>query len=210
MIPNHRITLLLAAFGRALSHQVRTPLSVISNDLFYLQTLIAPEECQRSLERCKSISDILAAACQVSTQPPMSNVVRLEVLLREVFACLISEQCCIKGDGEQLHQAFSMLSELLAFESTPAFNVSLCRENGNAVVRLIAPRQPFDVEELQEPLKVHSFTEIFNIYGRQDGLTPMYVDAILWENGARTNIKIEKTEQQVVIKSEICFEDNYE
>lgn len=210
MIPNPRITLLLAAFGRALSHQVRTPLSVISNDLFYLQTLIAPEECQRSLERCKSISDILAAACQVSTRPPSFEAVRLDVLLRDVFACLITEQCSINGDGERLRQAFSMLSELLALESNPACNVSVCRENGNTVVKLIAPMPPFDVEELQEPLQVNSFTEVFNICGRQDRLTPMYIDAILWENGACMKLELEQAEQQARIQAEICFRDNNE
>src|SRR4051812_47237557 len=50
---------LLAAFSRALGHQLRTPLSVISNELAYLGSAHPGEDISRAVERCKSITGIL-------------------------------------------------------------------------------------------------------------------------------------------------------
>ncbi len=49
----------LEGFARVLSHKLRTPLSVIQNDLTYIQTLVAEGECRRSLYKCRQIVDLL-------------------------------------------------------------------------------------------------------------------------------------------------------
>jgi len=53
----------------ALSHSLRGPLSVISNDLNYLSRLSGPEEYSRSLDCCRNISDILREACSFGKHP---------------------------------------------------------------------------------------------------------------------------------------------
>ena len=44
---------------RSLGHAIRTPLSVISNELQYLSAQFGEEECSRALLKCGEISDIL-------------------------------------------------------------------------------------------------------------------------------------------------------
>ena len=51
--------ILLEGFARVLSHKLRGPLSVIQNDLTYLQSLVPQGECTRSLERCRQITNLL-------------------------------------------------------------------------------------------------------------------------------------------------------
>lgn len=43
----------------ALSHKLRTPLSVIKNDLSYFQSVLPVGECDRSLRKCDEISALL-------------------------------------------------------------------------------------------------------------------------------------------------------
>ncbi len=55
---------LLAFLAHALAHRIRTPLSVISNDLHYFKSLLPSGEVDRSLERAREIDKILRqAAC---------------------------------------------------------------------------------------------------------------------------------------------------
>lgn len=44
---------------KVLSHKVRTPLSVVMNDLSYYDGLLPDEECDRPLRRCREIADLL-------------------------------------------------------------------------------------------------------------------------------------------------------
>ena len=50
---------LVSNLVRGLVHQLRTPLSVISNDLSYFKTLLPEGECERSRMRCREITAIL-------------------------------------------------------------------------------------------------------------------------------------------------------
>ena len=43
---------LLTRLTEQLAHSLRTPLSVISNDLAFMATLVGEEECARAAARC--------------------------------------------------------------------------------------------------------------------------------------------------------------
>jgi|GEM_PF-2400837 len=58
---------------RALSHTVRTPLSVVQNDLSYfasVKSALPPEEYTRGIERCRQISELLRTATPLPLSPP--------------------------------------------------------------------------------------------------------------------------------------------
>lgn len=48
------------AFTQALAHRLRTPLSVISNDLVFYKSNFKSEEFDRDIRRCKELSDLLS------------------------------------------------------------------------------------------------------------------------------------------------------
>lgn len=50
----------LSIFLKALSHKVRTPLSIVVNDLSYFKVLLPEGETTRSLDKCKAISKLLS------------------------------------------------------------------------------------------------------------------------------------------------------
>jgi signal transduction histidine kinase len=61
--------ILLQTFVRVLAHRVRTPLSVILNDLSYLSSQHPPEEFERAVRRCREIAQILESIPQQVLSP---------------------------------------------------------------------------------------------------------------------------------------------
>ncbi|MCB0333050.1 MAG: hypothetical protein KDD55_06090 [Bdellovibrionales bacterium] len=68
---------------RGIAHDVRTPLSVISNDLQYFATQLPKGECDRSLRRCKEISEHLSALSSILLDPLERKKTSLLTLLNE-------------------------------------------------------------------------------------------------------------------------------
>ncbi|MCB0334716.1 MAG: hypothetical protein KDD62_00380 [Bdellovibrionales bacterium] len=80
------------AFVRGLAHQLRTPLSTISNELHYLGALTRPEEVERSSTKCKEIAGVLNKIQMPSigigsTREPLSK------LLQAIKADLHTPEC---------------------------------------------------------------------------------------------------------------------
>ncbi len=57
---NSKILELFEIFLRGLGHQIRTPLSVVINDLAYINSRFPEVECQRPLTRARDIANILS------------------------------------------------------------------------------------------------------------------------------------------------------
>ncbi len=76
---SHTTYNLLTAFIDALCHRIRTPLSVVSNDLAFFETLLGQSEIERSKRRLDEIKSILLECSQilkVTPGPlPLSDVV---------------------------------------------------------------------------------------------------------------------------------------
>ena len=75
---------LIAHFLKGLAHKLRTPLSVVSNDLSYYKTLLPDEDLSRSISRCREVSDILKLANSIVSSGNVSRGNVWEVLT-EVF-----------------------------------------------------------------------------------------------------------------------------
>jgi len=53
----------LRAFAHALAHSLRTPLSVIANDLAYFKSTSKSDEFDRGIRRCRELSEQLSYVC---------------------------------------------------------------------------------------------------------------------------------------------------
>lgn len=88
-VPHRLMTQLL----RVLSHKMRTPLSVISNDLQYLASIHPDAEVERSLGKVKTISDLLSA---------VQSGLHCEVVPQEVSLCELLTVAGIEYESEVL------------------------------------------------------------------------------------------------------------
>ena len=69
---------LLGATLRTLSHELRSPLSVVSNELQYLASRLPAEECARAQRRCQEVSDLLKQMCGMSSEPLCKSCVKID------------------------------------------------------------------------------------------------------------------------------------
>lgn len=87
---------LLSAFLRALSHKIRTPLSVISNDLTYFQTLVPNEDFSRAIGKVQDISEILRSFSQ-----PIGVTLKLQSLSGAAFSQFLQDNdVAFKSDSK--------------------------------------------------------------------------------------------------------------
>lgn len=75
---------IVSALIRALSHKIRTPLSVISNDLSYLKTLLPNEDIDRDLSKVKLISELLRDCTESLSIKEKESIISPEQLLRSL------------------------------------------------------------------------------------------------------------------------------
>ncbi len=61
---------LIGALLRSLAHTVRTPLSVVSNEIQYFSSLLPKGESDRALTRCRDIDQLLRRYAQISCEAP--------------------------------------------------------------------------------------------------------------------------------------------
>jgi len=74
----------LSAFIGALVHTLRTPLSVVSNELEYLKGLVPEGECERAIKRCQEISVTLKALSGALPCDMTFETLPLGALLNEI------------------------------------------------------------------------------------------------------------------------------
>jgi len=91
----------LFSFTRALSHRIRTPLSVLVNELTCLKSGAAGAECNLALKKCSEISDILKESTQLCGGG--SNLVKF--CLHQVLV-QAAKQSCFRLDSSQADGEF--------------------------------------------------------------------------------------------------------
>jgi hypothetical protein len=111
---------LAARLLRALAHRIRGDLSVITNDLSYLATLVDPTEIERSQERCRKIASELSVLRVLTgtfdkQDVGASRVAELfHVSLRDVVGCSAD---VVSVDEGALQQAVQIIRQLLGSSS---------------------------------------------------------------------------------------------
>ena len=176
----------LYCFIRALSHKIRTPLSVIQNELTYFKSKLAEEEFDRAFSACKNINELLKKA---------SSAVKLEPDFRKIslqeFSGHIASAACLqlKNNLNDSNLVVELDSELftLAWESIVSFFVNSC----SAKLITAELRKKEDILQLNlnvpyrfleasvEDSSQNSFSE-FSLYGlKKDSLFLPLADIVL-------------------------------
>lgn len=95
---------------RSLAHAIRTPLSVVSNELQYLSSQYGEEDCSRALVKCGEISDILGrfnARLRCGPEP---------LPLKEIIAAFQVQGFSVQGQvdspGLALHPTWAQVPQL--------------------------------------------------------------------------------------------------
>lgn len=177
--------LFLGSFVRVLSHQIRTPLSVISNELSYFEGLLPPGEAERSMLRCRQISDILNAALG-----PGKYTLELEDLPIERVADLISDLKYVLPCTERIRMRADLALMKYALDAL-RHTLSQLAKSGRVEVNLVVFDTFIDLAysfelafaALLPEQKFTSLTEPVCSVLRFDLVDPLYCDSILWAHG---------------------------
>jgi len=191
----------LSAFARALVHRLRTPLSVISNDLQYLRSLIPADEPFAAPERCRQVSDLLGDALALLERPPVLTTLPLRRLVTGLGLAEAPARS-IRGDEVLLPRAFRLTREMLGRiggEEASPVEVTLSVAGESVAVRFTA-RLP----ALLAPLRVghlSSLTELCCHMLDLDSYEAPAIDAVIGACGGAMRVDVAER----VIEAEIAF-----
>lgn len=111
----------LIQFIRAVNHSIRTPLSVVSNELFYFKSLLPAQEIERAEARCAEIAGILDRTKFCGTTELCFEEVPASELINDAVAALgirapAVPSCMLYADRSRLAGAIRQLLVLLCVE----------------------------------------------------------------------------------------------
>jgi len=183
--------LLLASFAQALAHRIRTPLTVITNELSFLSS--QGHDCGRAVQRSKDIVEVLKTACLLGSVLSGATMTDSSVIeseadlgnsLRKVFPELklpesLTQPFFIAADALAVEITLRLIKRLLAdlhdggADSTevaaPIFTIAEKKATLEFTVKLhdpISVAQSFD-----------SLTELFAVNLHLDLIEPPLIDA---------------------------------
>jgi hypothetical protein len=116
---------LLQAFARALNHELRTPLAVVSNDLHFFAGNDPSGVGAGSLAQCRRMSAVLRRAAALGTEPILTRSLSLEELANALgVPPPLSGAARIDADPHRLTLLGGLVRELTSHSSTTATIVS--------------------------------------------------------------------------------------
>ena len=198
---------LINAFTRALSHRIRTPLSVISNDLFCFQSRLGQEECSRSVARCRDIASVLTDACAAGQEPLLLEVLRLGEILKEVFDGRLNglagfAAVAVRGDRKRLKFALQAVRDLGGEEG---WEEQICRIEKSRGEWVIELSNALMVERQHQGL-FHALSHYFNQELGSDSFLPIVADCILMAHAIKVRLNASET-LQIELSGKICVEE---
>lgn len=157
----------LAYLMRALSHRLRTPLSVISNDLAYLSSKY-PEVLELKAEqKCREISDTLhslSAALSSATSTEAISIGALSMQLRD-WQVQCPESLRTYNCPTPLAAALTLLPqiarELQRRDPQPRSTLLISSDQQSVVFKATVDSEAFEPFGSSQPLECRSFTELF-------------------------------------------------
>lgn len=193
--PADRTFLLVASLAKALAHKIRTPLTVVTNELSYLST--QGQDCERAIQRSKDIASILKLACSLgSTAPRSDERVDLVATTKRTFPEIVATQFFVRSDMMRLDATLKLLKAMredLADEessSTSAVQLATQGSEGRLTVEC----------KLHDPISVDgefsSLTALFSEKLHLDLVEPPLIDA----GAALCGVKINATLKEGVFK----------
>lgn len=185
---------LIAALLRALSHKIRTPLSVISNDLNVIKSHGFTDECTRDLAKVNQISELLrrcTTAVLASSAPSRLTLEQLAKKLGGIELRLAEGDAGqpLTIDAERLNTALHFIADTLgAFAPKGSFTAEpfpvQCQINAARDLQLRIERPFTSFAAIEQGKRFDTFTELFSRSLDSDLPWPALADAILWDMGA--------------------------
>ena len=189
---------ILAGISRILGHKLRSPLSVVSNDLSYFQTLLPESECDRSLEKCRNISGMLREIVPPQIKKEEFIVFDLRLLLKSLASDNpgisingnSSERIPVRGNREALRLAFqSILNLVLWNQQNGNSSKALIDMDSSANSRCISFSGTFENPAFtKDPADFSSMTDLICFHINLDSLEAPLADALLWAHGVETEL----------------------
>lgn len=185
---------ILRALTRALAHKLRSPLSVVSNDLQFLKSKLPDAEIERSQRKLKEISDILEKLESVTARPIERRAIAVRTLCQhcipEALASLQNGSAQIDVDLEVCHLAFDQLRQLCAgLKVNPIFTAALS-EHEFCVQALLTPLSG-NISALSGRI-FNSLALALNLELALDFLEPPLIDSLFWAQGCNMRIVCEE------------------
>jgi len=188
---DRRALIAINALVNCLSHKIRTPLSVISNELNVVKLSLETDDCDRAIERCRDISAILKNLSNPFSSTAKEEEFQLKEILPDCPGQRLQslQELTLHGDKRQLTLALDYLYQLLkGLPGANRDNITCSLENMNEskkawpeIVFSTPPHPLFLDAECEE--RTDSLTEFFS-YKLDIGSTAAPVaDAILWAHG---------------------------
>lgn len=203
-IPDSRVLLVLSAFTKALFHKIRSPLSVISNDLTYLNSKFPDENIERTLNKCFTIGNIMRSSEVNLGAFENESCDVVEILKDAGFVDSIAEnKIIIFARSEHVRIAFKELFNLLLDMESKKLHLSLS-SNGRIEIKFVFFLTVFLHHETY-PQTHQSFSEFINISLNQDRISAPAIDARLWATGAEIEIKEFLSEEGLKCEAIIIF-----
>lgn len=181
---------ILQALLQGISHSIRTPLSVVSNDLTYFKTLIDPEECERSLVRIRDIAAFLRTVTNATKLTgEFQNVSLKEWIESSRFVSSESGEPSssltvriVPEDFDKFHELFCSL--FLKFHSEFQGIISDISDAGDTV--RIRFRSALSLPQLKpnfHGVKSRNLTDFFCTKLETDSFIPPVIDTIALSRG---------------------------
>lgn len=145
-----------------LSHKVRNPLNVISNDINYLKAIYPEEDCDRALTRCRQIVDFFKPLDLLESTIPEN--LDLTALINEIFEgksdCTAAFM--LMGNYKNMRQAVIWLYQF--FEITS----------------VIQSKQELFRFTLKDPVEsdYNSIAELYSLRFRDESILPLLTEAV--------------------------------
>lgn len=143
MNDQERIITSVGTLFRALSHLIRGDLSVISNDLSFLSTLVPEGEVERAKNRCASIISTLHSLQflkEAKFQPVETSVHALFTGISSRIQMPYQDDRSVWIDPELTRSVISQLISILLYETADPLQLSRINQDGSDDAYLIAPQ----------------------------------------------------------------------
>jgi hypothetical protein len=186
------VFLLLTALARHLNHEVRTPLAVLSNDLFYFSDRLPKEDSERALRKCSEIAAILKAPLMLSGRSAQAG--------RSVdLKAVVQERCAdvpVFGEASPVDLEPELCGVLMwgvkdAFRVLAPLDRIVLRSEGPVTMVTVEGNSPWNVPvEKQHNHTFDSMTKCISQYLQRDSLGAILVDAIVEELGAVLELEL--------------------
>ncbi|MBN8551159.1 MAG: hypothetical protein J0M12_17730 [Deltaproteobacteria bacterium] len=190
----HRTHAIVSSLIRALTHRIRTPLSVISNELAALSPLLPTAELAPATERVSQITELLKSLSQFTVSPSPKQRIEAQEVVREISALhqeklVVSEgksELPLLGDRRMFSLALnSLVTLLLQLDSAPvpepiAIRCSTSGDNKGALLFRSCSKTLLEGSQQQG---WHSLSDFFNDGMDLDSFLPPCIDSILLAQG---------------------------